>query len=222
MFGPFLLFAIREKRRFFESYSLEIFFVVGMLTAYVDLLTSPLVTLTIPLMVLFWSDAWPPTLNLRGSAATAVVLSICWVIGYASCWIAKWILAAMFLKSATIADALDNVLRRLSGNISDVGEVTSLRSIHDNFIQSTMGFLILAIAITVRLLVIRRYPLRVTQSIDTLATFAWIVLLPIIWLALVRNHSIAHAYFVAPILIPSFALLLSTLLPVAKLGNYVR
>jgi len=219
MFASFLLFAIRKKPHFFENYGLEMFFVTGMLTAYVDLFTSPLVTLTIPLMVLFWGNAWPATLNIRSSTATAVVLSVYWATGYASFWGAKWILAVTFLKSASISDALENVVRRLSGNLPDVGESTWLKSIHDNFIQSRLGFLMVAIALAVRLLCIRRYPLRAIQSIDTLATFAWIVLLPVFWLALVRNHSIAHAYFVAPILIPSFALILSALCPAAKLGS---
>jgi len=224
IFASFLLFAIRERRQYFESYCLEMFFAVGMLTAYVDLSTSPLVTLTIPLLVLFWCDAWPRTLSVRSSAATAAILCIYWLLGYASCWAAKWILATVFLNSASIADVAGEVLRRISGNVPglDDGQATSLKSIYDNFIQCRNGFLILGIAVALRLLVIRRYPLRAVLSFDRLATAAWIVSLPIIWLALVRNHSIIHAFFVAPILIPSFALLLATLWPEKLIGGTIK
>lgn len=217
-FASLLLFAVRDRRRFFERYCLEMFFVTGMLTAYVDILTAPLITLTIPLMVLYWRGAWPWTPGLRSSTAAAVVLCICWAVGYAFCWLAKWIGAAIFLKSAVIAEAASVTLHRLSGNIPGVAEggATSLKSIYDNFIQSRNGFLIVGIAVVLRLLLICRYPLRATRSIDELATLAWIVLLPVIWLALVRNHSIIHVWFVAPILIPSFALLLGTLWPAER------
>jgi hypothetical protein len=223
-FASFLLFAIYRRRQYFETYCLEMFFAVGMLTAYADMLTSPLVTLTIPLLILFWCDTWPLTLNTRSSAATALILCIGWLLGYASCWAAKWILAAVFLSSASIADAVDEVLYRVSGNVPglDEGQATSLKSIHDNFVQCRNGFLILGIAVALRLLVIRRYPLGAILSFDRLATGALIVSLPIIWLALVRNHSIIHAFFVAPILIPSIALLLASLCPETLMGGTIE
>jgi hypothetical protein len=214
-FASFLLFVVREKPRFFETHCLEMFFVVGMGTAYVDMLTDPLVTLTIPLLVLFWRGAWPITLNLRSSAATAFLLSSCWMLGYAGCWSAKWVLAVAVLPSASLAEVAAKVFGRLSGTLSGLapGQATSLNSIKVNFAQAQIGFAILSTAAALRLLVMRRYAVPAFRSIDRFATATWIVSLPIVWLALLRNHSIVHAFFVAPILIPSFALLLATLLP---------
>jgi hypothetical protein len=214
-FASFLLFVIREKPRFFETRCLELFFVVGMGTAYVDIFTDPLVTLTIPLLVLFWRGAWPITLNSRTAAATAFLLSSSWMFGYACCWSAKWALALAVLPSASLAEVAAKVFGRLSGTLSGLapGQATSLNSIKVNFAQAQIGFAILSMAVAFRLLTMRDYAVREIPSIDRFATATWIVSLPIVWLALVRNHSVVHAFFVAPILIPSFALLLAALLP---------
>ena len=72
------------------------FFVIGSLTSFLDLLTAPVLTLTLPLLFLIWAKGsragnirFPPVFK------SLILLCISWGLGYSLTWIAKWPLAAL-------------------------------------------------------------------------------------------------------------------------------
>jgi hypothetical protein len=68
---------------------LQLFLGIGMVTSFVDLLTTPLITLTVPLLSLHWdrkrvkSDQW------WSSWFSTAALCVTWGVGYGACWITK-------------------------------------------------------------------------------------------------------------------------------------
>lgn len=83
------------------------FMSVGMLTAYMDLLTWPLVTLAVPLVILLQQKS-----GTRERIKKTVETSVCWGVGYVVQWAFKWLAATLFLEDNVIADALESLLFR--------------------------------------------------------------------------------------------------------------
>lgn len=89
-----------------ERYGL-FFMAVGMLTAYMDLLTWPLSTLMVPLMIFLQSenDSWNRMKKI-------VSCSGAWGVGYIVQWASKWLTATLFLEDNVLADAVESLLFR--------------------------------------------------------------------------------------------------------------
>ena len=89
-------------------YSLLFFFFLA-LTTYLDLLTTPMVALAVPLIVYMLykkpDNAW----------RTVIMLSLAWLAGYALLWATKWVLAALITGHAAIEDAMGAVTQRTVG-----------------------------------------------------------------------------------------------------------
>lgn len=88
-----------------------LFLLSGMLTSFLDFLTTETLTLTVPLLLILWLEyrAMPDTLRpLPGKAVTAAA---CWGAGYAGMWVMKWLTAAVVMQ--------ENVLPYLSGHIEE-------------------------------------------------------------------------------------------------------
>lgn len=103
MISALLLLRYRKLR---ERYG--VFFLgVGMLTSYMDLLTWPLVTLMVPLMILLQYEKGV------GARIKRIVSGSCaWGAGYIVQWAFKWLAATLLLDDNVIADAVESLLFR--------------------------------------------------------------------------------------------------------------
>lgn len=108
----------------------ELFLMTGILVAYFDFLTYPVVTLGFPLCVFFlMKDRRKPehrlyTMEVRGTAfflsenlggllenvGQMLAYSACWALGYVSMWAAKWVVADLTLHAGTIKSAFSSIL----------------------------------------------------------------------------------------------------------------
>jgi hypothetical protein len=200
---------------------LVIFFLIGMCTSYVDLLTAPLVTLTIPLLGLYLIDQWPQSVPERRRTIAIVLISGIWALGYVSCWVTKWALAGSLLGSWE--DVLAIVSYRMSGSI-DNEPATWMDSLAKNFYEMRYGLVALAALMLARLAWCWRQLRNPFSSPDQAVAFIILLLLPIVWMVVIKNHSIVHAWFVSPILVPSMVLAMSgvwraTSVPQGAAGN---
>lgn len=98
---------------------LGIFFLIsGMLTSYLDFLTTETLSFLVPLLLLLWTDRRQNgaqalrTLFSKAGKAAAV-----WGCGYAGMWIMKWLLAALCLHENVLPYVLEHVGERLGGDI---------------------------------------------------------------------------------------------------------
>lgn len=92
------------------------FFAIGAVTVFVDFLTTPIVTLGIP--VLFW-------LLTRGSdnkVRKLIVLSLMWGLGYALLWMTKWGLCALTFDPSVLENAASHA-DKWSGNDPENGRL---------------------------------------------------------------------------------------------------
>lgn len=73
-----------------------IMLICGALTSYLDLLTFPMLSLTVPL-VLIWLLCTNQQSNFKELFSIIILCIITWLIGYVGMWAAKWIFACFSL-----------------------------------------------------------------------------------------------------------------------------
>lgn len=98
------------------------FLVTGMVTNYMDFLTTETLTLTVPLLLILWisycqEKTFSHPLKTVGKALCS------WGAGYAGMWCMKWILASFFLSENACSYVSEHVGERMGG-ISEVGFFT--------------------------------------------------------------------------------------------------
>jgi hypothetical protein len=182
------------------------FMVVGMLTSYLGLLGTPIVTLTVPLMALAFSHA-----DERGRrlAPRFILFATAWSVGYLACWAAKWVLVAVFTDAPGIVEeVVDQIRFRLSGGVPALGDAvpTVSGSILANLGEVRTGLVLTGLLIAASLPRIVRACRGGRPDSDVAGATLLVFALPFLWLAVVRNHSTIHSPFVAPILFTGFAI----------------
>ena len=103
-----------------RSGSLILFFAAGMVTNFFDMLTAPLLTLGIPLIVLFGIFCDPlsegKSSDLRSGLVLIFSAALSWAVGYALCWASKWAIGSIVLGKNVFQDAFVTAKFRIGGN----------------------------------------------------------------------------------------------------------
>lgn len=165
-----------------------LFLLIGGFTSFTDLLTTPLVTLCIPLIFLFNNDS-----RQNNIYKTLIVCSSSWLIGYAGIWIFKWIIAYILI-GYDIDKAIHQVAVRTSTTYGDYD--MSLMGIARFLLARTKLLITIAACLVIFLL------LNIWMYIKNKIAFKrdyyllLIALLPVVWFILIRNHSVIHCWFV--------------------------
>jgi hypothetical protein len=187
---------------------LQLFLGIGMVTSFVDFLTTPLITLTVPLLSLYWGRKRVKGDQWWSSWFSTVAFCVTWGVGYGACWITKWIIVVLFF-NADINEIFHQIVFRLSGK-EDWIDITMLNSLKANLLAVTSGLVILAsyfVICTARCIWQRRSLIaQPFETVNDALTYAIIFGLPFVWLSVLANHSQVHYWFVAPVLYPTFAL----------------
>ncbi len=88
-----------------------VFLIVGSITCYFDILSTPLITLGFPLVVCVLMLNKNSETSFFNVLKFVVIMSVFWVVGYAVTWGFKWILAAIFLDTDIFEYVREKFLR---------------------------------------------------------------------------------------------------------------
>lgn len=162
-----------------------LFFIVGSLTCYFDLLTTPLLTLGIPLAVLV-SLKNDDDFCLKDNFLEICKLSILWGLGFALSFLAKWGLATLVMGENIFADAYDQSVYRLG-----VDEFTRWDAVTENFRMLNLTMIIIPAVALVILQLVRHGRFNYKKAV----MFLLIGLIPYVWYFILSNHSYKHWWF---------------------------
>lgn len=93
------------------------FMVVGMVTNFMDFLTTETLTLLVPLLLVTWID-----INIQKKHAFPIIVKnsmlhiFRWGIGYAGMWMMKWGIASVILKENVMPYVTEHIAERTTGN----------------------------------------------------------------------------------------------------------
>lgn len=177
------------------------FLICGMLTNYMDFLTTETLTLSIPLLLILWVeyrqnfDKQKKMLLL--DTGRRVVF---WGIGYVGMWISKWILASLVLKVNVIPYVSGHIEERLGGNIglslteylfgSITKNISCLFPLEYGFGGRIFGWVLILFVIYVGF-VYRKDSICKTK----IGVYLFLALVPYIRFAVLHNHSYLHYFF---------------------------
>lgn len=155
------------------------FFIIGGVTAFLDFLTTPVLTLGIPLaLALIYAGE-----NGRVSVGLCAGCIICWFLGYAGLWGEKWVLATLLTEDDVIGNALTTAATRTSVYES----VYPMRK---------LALILASVAILVLFVATDRYG-RFAKSLRRKYRFLLIIAaLPFVWYMALSQHSMQHFWFV--------------------------
>lgn len=191
-----LLFNDRlEKRNWHE----ELFLITGILTAYVDFLTYPVVTLGIPLCVWLVLSAQEYR-GWRRQLCKVFWICACWGVGYVGMWGMKWVVADVTCQTGTLRNAVWAVIFRTEP-LDGYGSVLSgisrtfqavLRQYDSAAYGIGFGIIAASALVSVALCLIKARSAKWGVSVICLALAA---LLPVGWLAVTQNHTAIHCAY---------------------------
>ena len=160
-------------------------FIAGIFTAYFDLLTAPLLTLGLPLIVylILQGEEKKSAYELYKSI---FILCVFWFIGYAGAWVIKWILAAIFADSTAINIAIQAIKSRTTTD-----EYTRWDAVVQNL--NLIPFVWLNIVLSL-LLLLTFFNFN-KKGIPLAIAFLMVGLSPYMWYFVLSSHSHPHWWF---------------------------
>jgi hypothetical protein len=203
MLGGGLYFA--SSRRPYQGDPLLAFFLLGALTAYFDLLTTPLMIFGVPAYIYFFylmrGGAAP---GPRGLFLRLAAIGGFWFAGYAGLWTAKFTLSTAVIGPAAIGDVVSAAANRINGDWDSVKHFLGAATLENleafKPIWGGAAFALFFILPFVRarrrraaLLLARRAPV-----------FVMLAIAPFIWFEVLSNHSQIHGLFTHAILVLTF------------------
>lgn len=194
--GALLLMLCRHDRLRAGGGYPVMFLMIGILTAYFDFLTYPIVTLGFPLCAYFLLETGE---RLGKKLQKLAGYSISWGVGYAGMWAFKWVIADVTLHTGTIKDALWSILGRteviggrprLNGGFYTI----SLNLQEYDLAFYGVGAVLLGIAALAAVVaaIIKK---GVKPALSGMLLFAAIFCIPFVWIIVVQHHSALHARF---------------------------
>jgi hypothetical protein len=199
LFGLIFLlkfYKLLSKKKSFAYY----FGLMGILTAYFDLLTFPIVTLGIPLITYIMLQNEKEFDNT--SVFNTLFYSFIWTISYAGMSVSKWLLGSLLLKRNLVKNAIEALLYRTSDTTAIPGTNSgTIFTAKDVFIKNYMyikdysiiliGFLFIGLII---LILCNKY--RISNfNYRVLLTLVLVGIYPLIWFTVLKNHSYIHSFF---------------------------
>ncbi len=187
-----------KKEMISKESALPLYFLsIGMAVSYFDLLTYPVLSLGMPLVLVMLCTEGRA---LGKQFKTFFSCSVSWLIGYIVMWVSKWIVGSILTGDNLVFSAIEQVRYRLSG---DVGELYNVLNRFDAVAVNIMAFprlpIIIALVLSLLTIAVLFYKKKVSLDPAKLMSLAPILficaLLPFVWYVFVLNHSYIHRWF---------------------------
>ena len=162
---------------------LLISFIIGCLTSYFDILTTPLLTCGLPLIVYLSIENDD---SLKDRFRSLILFGFLWAVGYFLTWASKWVLGTIFTDVNVLENAFNQVLKW-----SNNEDLSRFDAIIDNFNLLPKFFIFMILALFLPLVVIFFNK----KAIKTNLLLLIVATLPYLWLIAIAKHSLVHAWF---------------------------
>ncbi len=182
-------------RKDYESNVGVIFFAIGGITAVMDLFTTPLITLGIPLIIYIALEQK----NRKVKIVETLKIIALWLTGYAAVWGTKWIIGEI-MGSQTISGAIKSIIVRTG--VADEGiSIWETFKVNINVIKEPILFSIIICLCVLELKIILKIILNKNSfKLDKINNYIIIAILPFVWYILTKQHAYIHEKFTYRIL----------------------
>lgn len=182
----------------------EIFFVIGSLTSFIDLLTAPLVTIGLPLII-YLLILQKNEIKLKDILINMIKVCILWGLGYAFTWISKWVLTQLIFGRPVISQAIEQTkyraqLNNTKFNYSNVIN-KNLKDLSNNIVKIILTLLL--IYSIIKMVINKKKKVNFKQNLEEIIPYIITGIMPFVWYFVIREHSYIHSFFTYRIMIIS-------------------
>lgn len=184
-----------------ERYLFYIFLFLGIATSFLDLLTYPIVTFGMPI-ILTLSVLYK--LDLESKLVIVIKSALLWVLGYLGMWASKWLIGSVLTGENVIWDGLSAVERRTDSQVGSehaiISRESSVTTNLDAFFNTPVTvvfiiFCVISIISIIWLLVKFRRTIIYVDVMRNVFLYFLISVTPLVWYSVVVNHSCVHFWF---------------------------
>lgn len=186
-----------------KKYIYGLFLILGMLTCYLDLLTTPIITLFIPLIIYLLLENKDSNLSLLDNVKILAKISCVWGISYILTELTKLIIVDLIYHNNTLQKSFEQIIyRTISNDLEKYHSFFLNFNVFDTIMANVkLAFggpsIILFIGLIVYILNLllknkRKNNLKFNASS---LIYLIIAIVPFVWYILFKNHSYQHAFF---------------------------
>lgn len=164
------------------------FFIIGALTSFFDLLTTPILTLGIPLLV--------QLIVSKDKMSFKKMLLICinWIAGYGLLWLSKWVISDLLYGNNIIMDAIKTIGERTGDSWNDE-KIVYYKVLTNNIGKIKFETLFIFFMTIVSLIIKIKDKDKVSISKSEILKYLFIAVIPLLWYFVTQNHSYIHARY---------------------------
>lgn len=179
------------------------FFVVGSISSFIDLLTTPIVTLGIVSIIYFLLLQKEDRLTMKEYIKRMLQIGISWCLGYGLTWVTKWLIVEIFFDNRPM---LSQVFKQIAFRSeipvrNGVAMINRWDVVNRNLqsLSNPVFYTVITFAIILMIgLMIVRYKKKIDfkENFKNCIPYIVIFFFPIIWMMFITQHSYTHAFFV--------------------------
>lgn len=172
------------------------FTLIGILVAFFDLLSYPIVAFGIPFITLYLLNH-DYLLNIKNS----FFFIVSFVLGYLGMWFGKWFVCWFLTGYNCFLDAFNQIKVRISidSNFNEQYHITPLHALFKNIVAMSKNpifiFIIFFILCIIVYALIKNKKISINSPLKTLFFYIALILCPIFWLLITSGHSQIHFWF---------------------------
>lgn len=191
-----IVFFLHDKGK--ENLYISLLLAGGMITCYLDFLSAETLTLTMPLILMIRLD------HKNGKASFIAKNCLAWGIGYAGCWVSKWIIAAAVLRENVMPYIAEHIAERAGGQTLGIPEMSTPVFIYNALLRNVInlfpagygtGGLFVGVAIVIVFAYIAYVYRRKGIEKKTVLSYLFIAMIPYVRFVLLHNHAYIHYFF---------------------------
>lgn len=205
-----------------------LFFIIGSVTSFLDLLTNPLITIGLPVLSVIIMDV-KENKKYKESILKYIKYVCLWIIAYFTTWGIKWVLVDVLYNTGIIKVAINQVLFRFgiikninSNSIEiELSYIDTLKKIYKEFMVKKLVFNIVFILFIVLVYCINMF-IKISKNSKNIkdlikknekkqniilkfvtenCLFFITALMPIVWYKVLKEHSSMHFFLVNRMLV---------------------
>jgi len=180
-----------HKKNWDLSQMLFFYLIIGIITAYFDFLTFPLVGLYFPMIFMLLEEkSW------KKGTQIVIIGSVMWIVGYAGMWAGKWMIGSLLTGGDFFADAFGRAAEYTNMEYGE-GTVNSLQVILKNvgvlikwpFVLGGFGVILWLMKNSLKK--IKKFK----PEFGWLLPLGLIIIAPVCWYLAAGTHSYIHYWF---------------------------
>lgn len=174
-----------------KKYYSKFFFLAGILTAFFDLLTIPVAILVFPLILFILMEN---NKSIKELSIACIKYIILFAISYALMWASKWIIVDLIYNRELVKNAIGQALYRSSSKSIKLLTVELFNIVYVGFPVAIYVGIIYILNIIIAIFEKIKFK-KVTDVIMKNLFLEFVGIVPFVWYAIIREHSLSHAYF---------------------------